>query len=514
MKLRGYQSKAVLSVRAAFLAGKRAVVMAMPTGAGKSVVFAEIIRMSVEKGSRVLWLVHRRNLVLQMQGTLDEFGIKSGVIMAGMESDTGEQVQIGTVQTYSRRLNLYPLESNRFFIDADLLMIDEGHRSLSKSYLDIIKLYKSKRIVACTATPMRGDGRGMGEVFESIVDIVGVKELTDAGFLAPAKYYVPSTPDLAKIRIVRGDYDIKELGRRANVPKLVGDVVLNWLRLAQGRSTIVFGVNVKHSIALRDEFRKQGITAEHLDARSTDDERDFVFGEVERGVVNVVCNVGLYQEGLDVPGVSCVVMARSTKSMGLYRQCCGRGLRPKNGGDCIIIDHGGVIEEHGYLDDPVEWTLDGDKRAWRKPMRVLKEKRPVKCRVCHFVFDGSSVCPECGSPVKKFGKKVETVDAELVEAKKSKATMAEKRRFFGMLKWQCEKKGYKPGWASWKYKEKFGVWPNSLKNTEPIEPDKEFRNWITYLNIKRAKSKKATLTPLRPSAPADGQASLPRSASE
>ena len=509
MKLREYQRKAVLSVRAAILAGKRAVVMAMPTGAGKSVVFGEIIRMAVEKGSRVLWLVHRRNLVLQMQGTLGVFGIKSGVIMAGIESDTDERVQIGTVQTYSRRLNLYPLDRNRFYIDADLLMIDEGHRSLSKSYMDIIKLYKSKRIVACTATPMRGDGRGMGEVYESIVDIVGVKELTDAGFLAPARYYVPSTPDLAKIKIVRGDYDIKELGLRANVPKLVGDVVQNWLRLAQGRPTIVFGVNVKHSIALRDEFRKQGITAEHLDAKSTDDERDFVFGEVERGTVNVVCNVGLYQEGLDVPGVSCVVMARSTKSMGLYRQCCGRGLRPKNGGDCIIIDHGGVVEEHGFLDDPVVWTLDGDKKAWRKPRRAVKEKRPVKCRVCHFVFEDGSVCPECGSPVKKFGKKVETVDGELVEAKKSKATMAEKRIFFGMLKKHCADKQYKEGWSAWKYKEKFQCWPKGLKQVEPIEPDKEFRNWITYQNIRRAKR---SIQP-RPSAPADGRGSLPRSVS-
>jgi superfamily II DNA or RNA helicase len=337
---------------------------------------------------------------------------------------------------------------------------------------------------------MRGDQRGLGEVFDGIVDVVGVKELTDGGFLAPAKYYVPSEPDLAKIKIVRGDYDIKELGKRTNTPKLVGNVVDNWLRLAEGRPTICFGVNVKHSIALRDEFRKRGINAEHLDARSTDEERDFVFSEVERGRVTVVCNVGLYVEGLDVPGVSCVVMARPTKSMGLYRQCCGRGLRPKNGSDCIIIDHGGVVAEHGFLDELVSWSLDGKERAWKRKAKQKTEPKPVQCVFCACVFSGQSHCPECGSPVKSFGKPVEAVDAELVEARKEQASVAEKRRYLGMLRYWQKTTGKNPKIVNAKYRNRYGVWPHhTVKDVAPIVPDMAFYNRLKYEAIKWQKSK-------------------------
>ena len=486
--LRPYQRRAVLKVREAFLSGKRSVVMVMPTGAGKSVVMSEIISLAIQKGSKVCWFVHRRNLVHQMQDTLALFGINAGVIMAGVESDTDQQVQIGTVQTYSRRLKLDELAYNRFFIDADLIMVDEAHRAVSRQYRNILDLYPGKRIVGCTATPCRADGRGLGEVFDGIVDVVGVKELTEGGFLAPAKYYVPAEPDLEKIRIVRGDYDLKELGKRTNTPKLVGDVVENWLRLANGLPTIVFGVNVKHSIALRDEFRKRGVNAEHLDARSTDDERDFVFGEVERGRVQVVTNVGLFQEGLDVPGICCAVIARPTKSMGLYRQMCGRALRPGVGKTAIIIDHGGVVAEHGFLDEAVSWALDGKKRAWRRVRAKERVRRPVKCSVCGYVFHEGTNCPECGSPVKIFGKKIEAIDAELVEARKAQEQAVYRRRFFGMAKWYAHRKGYKPGWAAWAYKSKFKDWPEK-KDVMPIEPDVGFMNWIKYQAIRRAKGK-------------------------
>lgn len=492
LELRDYQLKAVLGVRSEFVAGKRAVVLVSPTGSGKSVVASEIIRRAVEKGSTVLWIVHKRNLVHQMSGSLRRVGIEAGVIMAGVESATNEPVQVGTVQTFSRRLQLDDLERNRFFIKADLVIHDECHRAVSQQHKRILDLYKDKRILGLTATPCRADGRGLGEVFDSLVDVVDIPALTDQGFLAPVKYYIPSEPDLAKIRIVRGDYDVKELGKRANQPKLVGDVVDNWLRLAANQPTICFGVNVKHSLALRDEFRKRGVNAEHLDARSTDDERDFVFAEIERGRVQVVTNVGLFQEGLDIPCVCCAVIARPTKSMGLYRQMAGRALRPQIGKVATIIDHGGVVAEHGFLDEPIEWSLDGTKQAWNKPKREKAVKQPVVCSVCGYAFSGRSVCPECGSPVKTLAKAVEVVESDLVEAKRSnrKDTEIDKRRFFGMAQWQARDKGYKDGWASWQYRNRYGVWPNKYRNVSPIQPDEGFKNWLKHLAIKRAKGKK------------------------
>ena len=374
---------------------------------------------------------------------------------------------------------------------ANGIAVHNCHRSISKSYQDILERYKDKITIGTTATPMRFDGRGMGEVYDSIVDVTSVKELTDKGYLVPVRYFVPSQVDLEGVRTSMGDYMVKDLEGKMVKTKLIGDIVENWLKLAENRKTIVYAVNVKHSKAICEAFMSQGVDAEHLDARSSDDERDAVFENVQNGRTTVVCNVALYTEGLDIPSVSAIVIARPTKSMGLYRQMAGRGLRPAKGkNDVILLDHGNVIETHGLLDWEIEWSLDGKKKAWNKPKREKTEKL-VKCRACHQVFMGSNVCPDCGTKVKSFGKKIMTVEAELEEIEgKQKFSMAEKRQWYGMFKWQARSKGYQDGWVSHKFKEKFGVWPNSLKDTAAIEPNDEFRNWMKYQIIKWVKRKK------------------------
>jgi len=497
MELRDYQEKAITSLRDTIRQGSKNPIMALPCGSGKSMIFGQVIANALEKEKTVLWLVHRRNLVYQMQEVLEEhFNIHPGIIMAGIESETENSVQLCTIQTYHRRLKLDPLDLNRFFVDADLILIDEGHRSLSKTYMDIIKLYEDKIVMSCTATPMRADGRGMSEVYDAIIDVAGVKELTDQGYLSPARYFVPYEPELHDVKVAMGDYVVKELDEKMNTPKLAGDVVENWLKHAEARKTIVFAVNVKHSIALKDEFIRAGVQAEHLDAKSPDDDRQAVFDAMERGDITVICNVALYQEGLDVPDVSCIVMARPTKSLGLMRQCLGRGLRIFEGKkDCLIFDHGGVLKENGFLEDEIEWSLDGKERAFIRKA-VPKEKKPVVCRACHFVFEGSRICPQCGSPVRSFGKTVETREAEMRELKAEKnkpPTMAEKRRFYGMLEYERRMRHYQEGWTAHKFKAKFSVFPKGLKGTAPIQPNAQFFNWLKYQNIRywKAKEKEA-----------------------
>lgn len=490
MILRPYQQLAVDKIRESISLGNKRVVMVMATGAGKSGCFAEIIRLSLERGNRCLFLVHRRNLVTQMIDTLNEHGITDvGIIMAGHQSNTEAMVQVATIQTLSRRLDLDDLDFNRFFFPATVVLCDEAHTTVSKRYQDVLSLYKDKIIIGCTATPMRSDGKGLGEVFDALVDVIGVQELTEAGFLAHARYFVPTQPDLENIKISRGDYEIGELGKRMNQPKLVGDIVDNWLRIAPDRKTIVFCVNVKHAISVAEAFKKQGVPATHLSAKSTDDEREQAFRDMDNDNLQVICNVALYVEGMDCPDINCVVMARPTKSLGLYRQACGRGLRP-SGTDTIIIDHGGVVEEHGPLNDEIEWTLDGKEKAWKKKKKKEGEKRPMKCSVCALIFDGADKCPDCGSPVQSFGKPIEVVDADLVEfGHKKKATMTDKRQFYGMMKYYVRNNKKNPKMLDASYKEHFGVWPRGMDNVQPIRPDQKFDNWMRYKNIRFAKSK-------------------------
>lgn len=495
VELRNYQEHAISELRSFVSLGLKKVIMALPTGAGKSIIFGQIIKNALEKEKIVLWLVHRRNLVYQMRDVLQEFDIKCGLIMAGNDSDTKLPIQLCTIQTLHRRLQLADPFSNRFFIDADLVLIDEGHRSLSKTYLNLIKMYQDKTIISCTATPMRADGRGMGEVYDAIAYIAGVKELTDKGYLSPARYFAPATPNLKGVNIAMGDYVVKQLAEKVNKQKINGDIVDNWLKNGENRNTLVFCVNVKHSIAVKDEFIKNGVNAEHLDAKSTDEERDDVFSRMENGDTKVICNVGLYQEGLDVPSVSCVVMARPTKSMGLYRQCLGRGLRVFPGKkDTLIFDHGGTIEEHGFLEDKIMWHLSGKDLAWKKPKKSKSEPRPVKCKACHEIFIGLKSCPVCGTELKKFGKKIKGTDAKLIELKAKRklnktASWIEKRQFMGMLKYLENKHGWRSGRKAHLYKLYFGVWPNDqrVKNVSPIEPDGLIGNLVKHVIIKSAK---------------------------
>ncbi len=503
MELRKYQIEAIDNLRASLHRGNKRPLLVFPTGSGKSPIFSQIAKSTADNGKRILFLVHKRNLIFQMSETLkSHFGITPGIIMAGVSSNLDEPVQLASIQTYKRRLELDELIINRFFIDADVILIDECHRAVSKSFTDIINLYKDKIIIGCTATPARADGRGLGEVFDDLVIGPGVGELTDQGYLCPVRYFVPGRIDLNGVKMSMGDYQVKALADKTINKKLIGDIVQNWLKLAENRKTLVFCVNVKHAIAVCEAFQDAGIKAAHLNARSSDDERQDVFDKMERGDITVLCNVLLYVEGLDVPSIGCIVMARPTKSMGLYRQSGGRGLRVEKGKENLLyLDHANVIETHGLLDLEIEWTLDGNEKAFVKPTKK-QTKKLVRCRACGLTFEGSGVCPDCYTEVISFGKKIETINAELEElAVKSKnkenrgMSWADKIRLMGALVWQAEKKGYKSGWAAHSYKDYTGVWPNDrrVNDIQAIKPEGHIANLLKYILIKKAKSYKKGL---------------------
>ena len=173
----------------------------------------------------------------------------------------------------------------------------------------------------------------------------------------------------------------------------------------------------------------------------------------------------------------------------------GRGLRPdKDKSDCILLDHSGCIERHGFVDDDMSWSLNDKEKAWKKPPKK-KEKHPLTCDMCSRVFTGKR-CPQCGYEIPDYGKKIDAIEARLEQqgrSKKQKATGEEKRLFYGMLEHHRRIKGFQQGWASHKYKEKFGTWPNHYRDQGPIEPDAAFNRYLRHLNIKWAKSKeKAT----------------------
>lgn len=494
MELRPYQKELVSAVRESAINGNRRILMVGSTGLGKTAILFEISRLAVEKGGKVLLIVHRRGLAFQTAKKFEKYGMKAAIIMSGVEPDFSEPIQICSVWTYRNRLKLAPADINRFYVNASLVLIDECHRSLSPVFKEVMSNYNDKIVIGVTATPCLSSGAAMSGMYDSLVDVIPISRLIDEKHLVGCTYYGGSSPDMKGVKTVYGDWDKKELGKRSDTPKLIGDVVENWFRIGGDRSTIVFAVNRSHGKHLCLAFREKGIAVEYLDSYSSDEERADVLSRLDNGDVQMIINVALFHEFLDAPIVSCIVVARKTKSMGLWRQLIGRGLRPYPEKEtCIVIDHADGVRTLGMIEDPIEWTLEG-KKAYKIKKRDKKEKPPLECKQCRHIFKGK-ICPRCGLEVKNYGKKIEALEAELQEItkkgkKKKVFTMEEKRKFYGQLEYERRMKGYAPGWIYHKYLAKFGVAPHhSLENLPPVQPDAGFFNWIKYQNIKWAKSK-------------------------
>ena len=494
LKLRPYQQEIIDAVRAEAMAGKKKIIMVLPTGSGKTACLFEMSRLAVEKGGKVLLVVHRRDLAFQTVDKFREYGMEAGIIMSGVETNLSRPVQIASVWTYKNRLDLAQKEFNRFFIDASMILLDECHKSLSKTYENVLSNYENKLFIGVTATPCLGSGAAMGSMYDSLVDKIPISRLIEEKYLVSCIYYGGTTADLRGLKTVRGDWDSKELGERSDKPELIGDIVSSWFRLASDRQTITFSVNRKHGKHLYEAFKNKGVSVAYLDAHSPDELRAEVLKDFAERKVQMIVNVALFQEFLDAPITSCVVMAKCTKSLGLWRQCVGRSLRPhpeSGKTESIVIDHGGCCQLLGFIEEPVEWTLEG-KKAYRAKKSEKKEKPLFECEMCRSMHR-QHVCPQCGYKIKDYGKKVAALDAELVElgkTKKPKPTMAEKQMFYQMLEYHRREKGYKEGWLGWTFKFRFKTWPRGFKDLSPIEPDANFKKWITYMNIRKAKSKK------------------------
>lgn len=495
-ELRPYQRDVIDGLRTEISGGCRRPLLVMVTGGGKTVVASAIVGATVTKGNRCLFLAHRRELIQQASDKLYRYGIDHGVVQAGFPTRPDAPVQVASIQTLwaramrSRKMELPP---------ADLVVVDEAHRCRSRTYRQIIDSYADSVVLGLTATPCRSDGRGLGNVFDRIVEGPTIRDLIGLGFLVPTRVYAPTEPDLTGVRVERGDYVEKQLAERMDRPQLVGDVVSHWHRLnPERRATVVFATGVEHSVHLRDEFRRSDVCAEHIDGATPADERDEILARLSRGEVEVVTNCMVLTEGWDQPEVSCCVLARPTKHMGLYRQMVGRVLRPAPGKDyALVLDHAGAVFQHGFVEEPVTWRLAEDKRAESASHSArlsLSVPSLTTCPECSAVRMSGKPCTFCGWKPAPRPDAVEVTDGELgrVDQKRHaqarEYTPAERALFHRQLLWIAHEKGYKPGWAAHKYREKFGDWPAD-RHTFAEPPDDAVRSWVRSRQIAYAKAR-------------------------
>jgi superfamily II DNA or RNA helicase len=308
--LRPYHQRALDALRAVW---QRNPVLVAPTGSGKTTIAAHLVAGAVGRGRRVLFLAHRKELIDQAAVRFLGYVPDVGIVKAGITPTPAARVQVASVQTLV----------NRTPPPADVVVIDECHHATAATYQTILGWYPTACRVGLTATPFRTDGTGLGSAgFGDLVVAATPQELIDEGsLLEPRVFEAVETPDLKGVRTTGGDFAPGELALRVDTPKLIGDIVEAWKTYAADRLTVVFACTVAHSRHIVEQF---GDIAAHLDGTTPADERDAILERFAAGDIRIVSNYGVLTEGWDVPAAGACVLARPTKSLGLFLQMAGQ----------------------------------------------------------------------------------------------------------------------------------------------------------------------------------------------
>jgi DNA repair protein RadD len=441
MELRAYQIAAVNQVKDIFETGVKRVLLTLPTGAGKTVIAADIIKKAVAKGHQVLFLTHRKELLEQTHAVLKKLGINASIIMRKDPREwAGAQVHVATVQTLRLRKRVLP--------KADLLIVDEAHLSIAKSWVSLIEAYKDAWVIGLTATPIRLDGRALNHIYQELVTVASIDYLINHSYLVPAKLYTPTIPNLKGIPKSMGDFT--SLQSHLAMRKIMGSLIDSYKKITPGKKAICFCCTIDHAKEVAAEFNKAGIPADYICSDSNN--REQVIKKLIKGEINVLTNVNILSEGWDAPEIEVAILARPTYSVALHFQQIGRILRPYPGKDfSVILDHAGNSFRHGTITDVQDWSLKGLTYKSDKEMYYL-----TICKNCFAAYRGIK-CKECGhksdfkKPLPFYQKEI-----QLEEAKNIPSLIDEIRREYFILKAKATKMKYKPWWPRWVLTKKFG----------------------------------------------------------
>jgi len=410
---------------------------------GKTVLMAEIARRATDKGNRVLFFVHRKEIVDQVISTFKAQGVDMSL------------AKIGMVQTITRHVDKLKPPA--------IIFVDEAHHVLAKSYRRILDKFPQALKLLFTATPYRLNGEGFEEVADDLILGNSIKQLIEDGFLAPVDYYAPVQLDVSQLKTKRNcEFDEKSI-EQAFKPKVYGNAVKTFEKLGGNKQAIAYTYNVASAERLASELSANGVVAKAVSGNTPKDERDSIINDYRNGKIQVVTNAELFTEGLDLPNVDVVIMLRPTQSLSLYLQFAMRCMNPRKGKTAIIIDHVGNVNRFGLPTDPHNWTLEGSKKGSKKGSSEAVKPVTV-CPKCFSTFyRKGDTCPFCGAELTE--EKVLNVveDAKLEKVKeerlrKAKLIMndsltmniADKRpkdlKSYEEIKAYGKFKNYKPGW--------------------------------------------------------------------
>lgn len=369
VSLRPYQERAIATLRSEYTRGHRAVCLVLPTGAGKTVIAAEVIRSALSKGKRVLFAAHRTELLSQSVAKLEHSGITDvRLIRASVDTGTAATpVSVASIPTLASKNWRDRLPA------ADLVILDECHHTPAKTWASLASNYAHASLLGLTATPARQDGKPLGDIFDSIVVGATIRELTELGHLVPARIWAPPNAlDSGELAI---------------------DPVQAYQDHAAGERAVVFCLTVEHAESVAADFMARGIEASVVHGQLSAGERFVRLQALKSGQLKVIVNVHVLTEGWDQPEVSTAILARKPQHAGLYLQIVGRVLRPANGKSTAkVLDLCGASLIHGTPDMEREYSLEG------KAISTVDRENIRQCPHCGGVFRaGPQACPMCGA---------------------------------------------------------------------------------------------------------------------
>lgn len=494
MNLRPYQHDGIQMIKRAMIECKqeskpRNIILAAPCAYGKTITAAFLLKAYQDIGKRGIFICDRIKLVDQSIDAFTALGLDFSVIQAHHPLyNVNKPIQIASAQS---------LENFRQWPFVDFIIVDECH-SLRQSVRDQMEKWNNIPFIGLSATPY---SKGLGKHFHKLVVPVTPRELLEQGHLCPVDYYGGAKASLEGVKtkqLSSGGNDYLDSSLAEAIEKdevMAGDIVKNWLKHARGRMTIAFSPSVKHSKHMVELFNEAGIPAIHIDGYMDREEQQDIYQAHKEGEFLILSCSRLLNTGYDEPAVSCLIDCYPTKSLIQFVQRAGRVMRTAEGKEsAIYLDHAGNVSRHGFAEDIVPDSLDDGEKEY-KESSLTKEKPPAKVKECpQCAQQMVGIRCKCGYeiPIKE---QIETDDQELeqlhsVDSKawNRKTSKQDKADFYGMLKMYALKKGYSPGWASHKFRERSGVWPNSYKDARLKEPNKDFMSYIKHLAIKRARA--------------------------
>lgn len=393
---------------------KSASVLAFaPTGFGKTVLAAALIKMIFNAGKRVIFCVHRIDLIIQTAKTFEKFGIPFSYIAAGHHYNPYHRVFIASISTLKNRLGRIP---------ADYIFVDEAHLSAANGWAKVAHHYKQTgaKLIGLTGSPERLDGKPLGDVWDTMVLGPSVRWLIEQGHLSRYRAFAPAGIDLTGVHVRGGDYVQSEIDDLMAGKAVLAGAVRHWRKYAAGKRTIAFAPSVTRAEALAAEFREHGIMAVALDGETPQEDRRRAFIGFADRQIDVIVNCQLFCEGFDLAAqvdrdvtIEAVLQYSPTQSLAKHLQQLGRGLRKKPE-PAILLDLVGNLSRLGLPDEEREWSLEGRKKKGG-------EEKVVTCPECFAAHDPAPSCPECGhvyavrKAEKGTGRILDEVDGELEE---------------------------------------------------------------------------------------------------